>query len=491
MTDPTTGPVHPTVDDPVVGALSEPIGGPVGSRARSREAGGTSSWWTPLRVLLALTALSFALGLVAQGSCVADQWRGDGQLARVCGSEIADSYTGTGLVEGAWPWSSEADTLSRHAVLEEPALVGLWTYAAARATQLVSGGPSLEERYGVAAATLPRDPDIRRERTIFVAANAIGLAVLALLTTLALSRVHRRRPWDAAGFAVAPLLVVTGLTAWDLIAVSAVGLALLAWSRRRAVLAGALVGVGVAAGVWPVLLLGAFALSASRTRRLVEVPPAVAAAAGAWVCLNLPALVSGPAQWQRFWAVAADRGPDSGTLWTVLDDSIGISHDTVLTTSLALVGVWVTGVVTLCLLAPSPPRVSQAALLLVAGLVLLRPAFEPHQALWLLPLAALARPRWRDLLIWQSCAVVFAAMHSWWRGGLLDPGGDGPAGFYWIGIGVHVVGTLWLVAVVVGDLWWPEVDPVGGERPRRDPPRRGRGESRDQETTMRSNDVAV
>ena len=175
----------------------------------------------------------------------------------------------------------------------------------------------------------------------------------------------------------------------------------------------------------------------------------------------------------------------------MLDDSIGISHDTVLTTSLALVGVWVTGVVTLCLLAPSPPRVSQAALLLVAGLVLLRPAFEPHQALWLLPLAALARPRWRDLLIWQSCAVVFAAMHSWWRGGLLDPGGDGPAGFYWIGIGVHVVGTLWLVAVVVGDLWWPEVDPVGGERPRRDPPRRGRGESRDQVTTMRSNDVAV
>jgi len=491
VTEPATGPVHPTVDDPVVGALSEPIGGPVGSRARPREVGGRSSWWTPVRVLLGLTALSFALGLVAQGSCVADQWRGDGQFARVCGSEIADAYTGTGLVESAWPWSSDEDTLSRHAVLEEPALVGLWTYAAARATQLVSGGPALEERYGVAAATLPRDPDIRRERTIFVAANAVGLAVLALLTTLALSRVHRRRPWDAAGFAVAPLLVVTGLTAWDLIAVSAVGLALLAWSRRRAVVAGALVGAGAAAAVWPVLLLGAVALSAARTRRLVEVPRTVAAAAVAWACLNLPALVSGPDQWQRFWAVAADRGPDSGTLWTVLDGSIGISHDAVLATSWALVGVWVAGVATLCLLAPSPPRVSQAALLLVAGFVLLRPAFEPHQALWLLPLAALARPRWRDLLIWQSCAVGFAAMHSWWRGGLLDPGGDGPAGFYWIGIGVHVVGTLWLVAMVVGDVWWPEFDPVGGERPRRDPARRGREVAADQVTTMRSNDVAV
>ncbi|MDE0778166.1 MAG: glycosyltransferase 87 family protein [Nocardioides sp.] len=491
MTDPTTGPVHPTVDDPVVGALSEPVGGPVGSRARSRQAGGGSSWWTPLRVLLGLTALSFALGLVAQTSCVAAQWRGDGQFARVCGSEIADSYTGTGLVEGAWPWSGEEETLSRHAVLEEPALVGLWTYAAARATQAVSGGPTLEDRYGVPAATLPRDLDIRRERTIFVAANAIGLAVLALLTTLALSRVHRRRPWDAAGFALAPLLVVTGLTAWDLIAVSAVALALLAWSRRRPVLAGALVGVGVAAGVWPVLLLGAFALAGARAARLVEVPRAVAAAVVAWACLNLPALVSGPAQWQRSWAVAADRGPDSGTLWTVLDESIGISHDTVLTTSWALVGVWVAGVVALCLLAPSPPRASQAALLLVAGFVLLRPAFEPHQALWLLPLAALARPRWRDLLVWQSCAVVFAAMHSWWRGGLLDPGGDGPAGFYWIGIGVHVVGTLWLVATVVGDVWWPELDPVGDERPRPDRARRRGQDGCDQVTTMRSKDVVV
>ena len=162
-----------------------------------------------------------------------------------------------------------------------------------------------------------------------------------------------------------------------------------------------------------------------------------------------------------------------------------------LTTSWALVGVWVAGVVALCLLAPSPPRASQAALLLVAGFVLLRPAFEPHQALWLLPLAALARPRWRDLLVWQSCAVVFAAMHSWWRGGLLDPGGDGPAGFYWIGIGVHVVGTLWLVATVVGDVWWPELDPVGDERPRPDRARRRGQDGCDQVTTMRSKDVVV
>ena len=474
--------VHPTADDPVVAALSEPVGGPVGPRVRDRHApGGTPSWWSPTRVLLVLTALTFALGLVAQGSCVGQQWRSGAGYAQVCTSEIADAYTGTGLVEGGWPWSGETTTLARHPVLEEPALVGLWSYAAARATHVLAGSPDLEQRYEVSTDALARTPEIRRERVIFVGVNALGLAALALLTTWALSLVHRRRPWDAAGFAVAPLLVLTGLTAWDLLAVSAVAVALLAWSRGRPVMAGVLVGLGAAAGVWPVLLLGAFALSALRTRRVPDVLPASLAAVVAWALVNAPALVSGRAQWERFWAVAADRGPDAGTLWTVLDDSVGLGHATVLTTSWILVGLWTVAVVAISVLAPVPPRVSQAALLLLAGFVLLRPSFEPHQALWLLPLAVLARPRWRDLLVWQGCAVVFAALHSWWLGGLLDPGGDGPAAVYWLAIGVHVVGTLWLVAVVVGDVWWPETDPVAEERPRR----------RSQLTTMRSNDVVV
>jgi uncharacterized membrane protein len=491
--------VHPTVDDPVVKALSEVVGGPVGSRVRDRSVGagrGYGSWWTPLRVLLALTALAFAFGLASKASCVSDQWRGDGQFSHVCTSEIADAYTGTSLVEGGWPWDGDSSTLARHPVLEEPALVGLWTYAAARVTHVLAGSPDLEERYAVAAETLTRNPDIRRERTIFVGVNVLGLAALALLTTLALSRVHRRRPWDAAGFALSPLLVLTGVTAWDLLAVSAVALALLAWSRRRPAVAGVLVGVGTAAGVWPVLLLAAFLLSSLRTRRVVDLVPAVVTAAASWMALNAPGFISGRAQWERFWAVAGDRGADSGTFWTVVDSTVGLSHTTLLTTSWVVIGLWVLAVALVCVLAPVPPRVSQVALLLVAGFVLLRPAFEPHQALWLLPLAVLARPRWRDLLIWQGCAVFFAAMHSWWLGGLLDPGGDGQSGFYWIAIGVHVIGTLWLVAVVVGDVWWPEIDPVAEERVDRPGPEKHDEPEEPEElagqvTTTRSNDVAV
>ena len=491
MSDRFSGHVHPSADDRLVAALSDPVGGPVGSRVRER-AGRDGSWWTPLRVLLGLTALAFALALVAKTSCVSAQWSGDVPYSHLCTSEVAEAYTDTGLVEGTWPWDGDPTSLARHPVLEEPALTGLWAYAAARATHVLAGSPELTERYAVSADALARDPDIRRERVIFVGVNAIGFAVLALLTTWALALVHRRRPWDAAGFAVAPVLVVTGLSAWHLLAVSAVALALLAWSRRRAALAGVAVGAGAAAGVWPVLLLAAFALTAARTRRLRDVLPAAVAALATWAALNAPAFVTGRAQWERFWAVAADRGPDAGTLWAVLDGALGdlgddaLPHSTVLIVSWALLGLWTLGVAALALLAAAPPRVSQVALLLVAGVVLLRPAFEPHQALWLLPLAALARPRWRDLLVWQAGVVLFAALHSWWLGGLLDPGGDGPPVFYWLGIAVHVVGTLWLVACVVGDVWWDDDDPVAAERSE---PAARHGSA--QVTTTRSNDVVV
>lgn len=489
------GHVHPSADDRVVAALSQPVGGPVGDRVRPRSGGG-DSWWTPVRVLLALTALTFALGLVTMQSCVSAQWSGDVGYSHLCTSEVAEAYTGTRLVEGAWPWDGDPTSLARHPVLEEPALTGLWAYGAARVTHVLAGSPDLTERFAVSTGALARDPDVRRERVIFVGVNAIGLALLALLTTWALSLVHRRRPWDAAGFAVAPVLVLTGLSAWHLLAVGAVALALLAWSRRRVALAGVAVGAGVAAGVWPVLLLLAFALSAARTGRLRQVLPTAVAALATWAALNAPAFVLGRAQWERFWAVAADRGPDAGTVWTIVDGALrafgsagetgttGLPHATVLLLSWLFVGLWVAAVAALALLAAVPPRVSQVALLLVAGLVLLRPTFEPHQALWLLPLAALARPRWRDLLVWQSGVVVLAALHSWWLGGLLDPGGEGPPAFYWLGIGAHVVGTLWLVATVVGDVWWVEDDPVAAER------REGPG-APGQVTTMRSNDVAV
>ena len=82
---------------------------------------------------------------------------------------------------------------------------------------------------------------------------------------------------------------------------------------------------------------------------------------------------------------------------------------------------------------------------------------------------ALARPRWRDQLIWQAGEVYYFASVWWYLGGYLNPSGGGDVGFYWLAVGVRVAAELYLTAVVVRDVLLPEYDVVRerpGPRPR-------------------------
>ncbi|MCL9760688.1 glycosyltransferase family 87 protein [Frankia sp. AiPa1] len=53
--------------------------------------------------------------------------------------------------------------------------------------------------------------------------------------------------------------------------------------------------------------------------------------------------------------------------------------------------------------APRRPRLPQVLFLLVVAFLLSNKVFSPQYTLWLLPLVALARPRWRLFLVWQAC----------------------------------------------------------------------------------------
>ena len=79
-----------------------------------------------------------------------------------------------------------------------------------------------------------------------------------VVTVIVLVRAARgtRRPWDAAMFVLAPVLVLSRLINWDLMAVALSTAALLAWARRRPVLAGVLIGLGMATKLYPLFLLG-------------------------------------------------------------------------------------------------------------------------------------------------------------------------------------------------------------------------------------------
>ncbi len=456
--------VHPTVDDPVVTLVSESVGGPMGRHAARHP------WWTPVRVLLLLTACCFALGMVQKNDCFQEGWTtGETRYSAMCYSDLPYLYTGRGMVELAWPFTDDPQVRNRFSVMEYPVGISYWTYGTAYVTHWLVGSPDLEPRYAQDPGTLFGQPDIQREIKLFFVVNAVGFALLALLTTWFLTGVNRDRPWDAAMFALSPTLALAGLVNWDMLAVAAVAGALWAWQRGSPVLTGLLIGLGVAIKLYPLFLLGGLLLICIRRRWFAAYVTVLSSAVIAWVLTNIPAYLTGPDQWKLFWTFNSDRTADLGSVWLVIAQArdVAFTSDTINGWSLWIFVAWCLGVAALAMAAPATPRLAQLAFLIVAGFLIVNKVYSPQYVLWLLPLAALARPRWRDQLVWQASEVFYFMSVWWYLGNDLKPAAGDDAGAYWVAIVVRVLGELYLVTLVARDVLRPTHDPV--REPRRVP----------------------
>ncbi len=434
--------------DPLLAASTDLIGGPLGRHA------GPASWWTPMRVLLALVTITFALGMVQKSPCL----DADGaSYDKLCYSDIDKLYASRGFAEGLPPF---VDDSGRYPYFEYPVLTGGLVFLAAEITHAVWGTPDVAD---LPADQVGANPQVREQVLPFTTVNAVLLFCCALVAVWALAKVHRRRPWDAALVAAAPMLLFAGLINWDLLAVALVALALLAWSRDRPLLTGVALGLGMAAKLYPLFLLGPVMVLCVRDRRWRDLGWAVLGTAASWLAVNLPVLVANPPGWLAFWSFNSARGPDLGSLWYAwqLAGQPPADAHTINVVSWIVFGSACVAVAVLGLFSEHRPRMVQLAFLVVVAFLIVNKVYSPQYVLWLLPLAALARPRWRDILIWQGCeAVYFVAIWVFLQGDLASSASGAPPTAYIVAILVRVAGQLWLAGLVVRDILWPEHDPV-------------------------------
>lgn len=467
MIDSSRGRVSPSREDTVVRSVSEAVGGPLGDHA------GRHPWWTPLRVVLLLAALAMSLGIVAKAPCldIAGESGNNARYTYLCWSDVSTAYVANGHAEGLWPFTDEPQVRERYAPAWVPPLPAYVAFAAQRVTWVLAGTPDLAARAQLPTADVATDPDVLREARIFTLVNAVLLAAVGLLAAGLLTGVRRRRPWDAAAFAAAPVLVLFFPIAWELIPAAAVVAALWAWSRGRLALMGVALGVGAAASPFVALLLVPALALLLRERRLPDAGVLTSGALAAWIALMMPAAASSPSVWRTSWQ-AYLHGPDLGSAWWLATEVANIGAPT--RTVLISTGLILVIISTLVAVIAWRSRWSFASLgtLLVAEALIVSPAAAPSFALVLLPLAVVAVRQWRSLLVWQACEIAHFALLGFYLGGILAPSSGGEARVFWLAVLLRIGGLMWLIGATATTADDPEsvdVDPVEGSGGEADP----------------------
>lgn len=457
-----------TWTDPLAAQASRPFGGPLGEHAVL----GWQQFWTSLRVVLLLATFALVLGWFAKSPCLQQyvdesgqlqlDWRGGRQYSDMCYSDTVPLYTAERLHEGGFPyrtsWVDNPGTdQAQVRYMEYPVLTGLFQWVNARIAQAWAGAAE----FGV----LPEALTV----VVYFNVTAFWLALAWLVTVWAVHRLRPHRPWDAALVALSPLVVVHVFTNFDALATALATTGVLAWARRRPELAGLLLGLGGAAKMYPLFLLGPLLVLCLRAGRLREGVRCAGVAVGVWLLVNLPIALAFPAGWREFFRLNTERGADPDSLYNVVAYFTGwegfdgpLTHGQVPST-LNLVSAMLflaacLGVAYVGLTAPRRPRLSSLAFLVVAAFLLTNKVWSPQYSLWLVPLAVLALPRSRVLLAWMALdALVWFPRMFYYLG--IDHKGL-PQDWFLGAVVIRDAAVVVLCVLVLRSVYRPETDPV-------------------------------
>lgn len=431
--------VVPSRSDVLLRNFTEVAGGPLGRRS---EPGIISPGpFTVERVLVLLTIFAALVGVLLKGYCRSNGWESPTQFYATCYSDFPELFRNRGLADGAFPIVGSQ--------FEYPVLVGL---VAGLAAWLVPGTGASEGRI-----------------LAYFDINAALLAAAAVAAVLATARTSARRPWDAAMVALAPGIILAGTVNWDLWTVCLVAVGMYFFASQRLVPAGIFLGLATATNLYPLLVLAAILLLSLRTGRIRPLLVTGAATAVTWIVVNLPFAVANLSGWAYYFRFTADRDAGHSSPWFAYNliagrlHGPGLSPAAVDLLSPAFLVLLCAGIAFVALTAPRRPRLAQLAFLLVAAFILTNKAYSPQYVVWLIPLFALARPRWRDFLVWQGIeGLHWAAV--WMYLGQVTSAGSSQHNldmlYYVLAVAAHMVAVAYLMARVTWDIYDPAYDPI-------------------------------
>nr|MDT0657594.1 glycosyltransferase 87 family protein [Micromonospora sp. DSM 115978] len=395
--------------------------------------------WDGWFVSLGVTGLAVVVGYLQKLPCDLAGWpdRNEVLYRRFCYSDVPVLFRDRGLVDGVFPYDATGRPL------EYPVVTGLVMDATGRLTRWLAAGAD--------EATMVR---------LYFGVNTVLLLALALVITAAVRELVIRaggRPRQALLWAAAPALVVTGSINWDLVALAAAVLALVAWGSRQPAIAGIFIGVGTAAKLFPALILVPLVVWGWRHRRWRAVAGAAAGAAVAWVAVNLPIAVLHPDGWWEFFRFNSDRGADIGSPWYALE-RVGITVPHLnLVAPLCFLALLL-AIVVFALRSAAPPTVARLTFLVIAAFLLTNKVYSPQYVLWMLPFAVVALtgvPARRALpafAAWQAAEVSYWLMV--WPHLLNGHHLIGATGLlYMAALAARMLTTGWLCVVVARAAW--------------------------------------
>lgn len=426
----------PSRVDPVIAHGSEFLGGPWGRYARTLRGP-----WPTISTLIILATAGYIVGYLLDMSCITTNWISPDRYEHLCYSDIPALYGIRGFADGLVPY---IQTPPGGTALEYPVLTGMFMWVAALITNLIA--PSLYSG------------DTTRA---FFDVNVILLTPFVIVTVIASALSLRRRPWVAAMIAVAPSMILGATINWDLIPVALTALAFLAWVRTQPSVAGIFLGLAIASKFYPLILIGVFVILAVRTRRYRPTLDLLVTTAATWLLVNIPFAIANFDGWWHFYSFNSARAMDFGSVWYAVTEwrLPRVPDDAINMVSATSFLVLVCMVVYIALTAPRTPTIFALGFLLLAAFVVTTKVYSPQYVLWLVPFAALARPRWRDFLIWQAGEVVYFAAIWWLLAAYGVEGAKGlHGGWYALATFVHVGVTIWYAILIIRDLYPPGQD---------------------------------